>query len=89
MTEEDMSSSNLTLRLLRSLDRKIDALDRKLDAKIDALDHKLEEFRRETNERLVALEQTVSGLATHMFMLTDYVKKVDRRVHKLEARSAK
>ena len=80
-----MSSSNLTLRLLRQIDKKLDALGEELS-----------EFKRETNERFIALEtrvgnieKTVSGLATHMFMLSDHVKRIDQRVRKVEARLAK
>ena len=82
---EDMSSSNLTIRLLR-----------RLDTKLGAFRGEMNEFKRETNQRFDALElrvanveQTLGGMASHVFFLTEAVKKIDLRLRKVEARLAK
>ena len=85
-----MTDADLTLRLLRKIDSKVDALDAKvtaLDAKVDALDTKVDAFEAKFEMRFSVLEHTVNSLAGQMLVFTQYMKKMDLRVRKLEARA--
>jgi hypothetical protein len=79
------SDPNLILKLLRKLDADI----RKLDADLQGLRGEVNERFARVDERLDTLEHTVSGMASQMFFVTSFVKTVDRRVRKLEARPSR
>ena len=86
-----MSDADLTLRLLRKIDAKIDALDAKLtaridglDARMDGLDARLDAFEAKVDLRFTMLEQTVNAIAGQLLVMTQFVK-IDLRVRKLEA----
>ena len=80
-----MSNPDLVLRVLREFRAEMHVFRDEMHVFRD----EMRAFQRHTEERLGAVEQTVNGIAGHLFGLTHFVKTIDRRVRKLETRATK
>ena len=87
-----MSDADLTIRLLRKLDAKFDALATRIDghdSRFDGLEAKLGAFRDYCEMRFSVIEHTLNMLAGQMHAFSQFMRTIDARVRKLEGRPAK
>ena len=80
-----MSDESLILRHLREFRADVTKQFETVSKRFDAVEKRLDGV----DTRLTNLDLTVSGMASHLFMLTAMVKDHDRRIRKLEGRPSK
>ena len=80
-----VSDENLILRHLREFRAEMTREFAAVNKRFEAVEKRLDNIET----RLTNLELTVSGMASHLFMLTAMVKDHDRRIRKLESRPGK